>query len=235
VGSLMTFSARNLFRPISKEIKKYWPATTVRTTQIRFEYGFGFETLYHPYHEVLNEPRLADASEMLADFHLQFRKYCGSLSDWQLLPVQAWRFRSDEMLRRLKQRVMSAHFGSSSVDIQRDSRDRVEHLWRLRDSLETRGFVWQPKNRIEGVATSNGNVLILGGQHRVAVMHWLGWRHFPVLIWPRPNTPRRISPEGLPLVRAGIMPVRDAQEVIARIDAGFSNQHARTHSFPFAS
>ena len=199
----------------------------------RYEYGFGAMDLYHPYTEVLASATVSEGAELLSEFYDAMEKWRGQLTDWQSLPVQAWRFGKSKRLERLAQRIPSIHFGWVPGEGSEQALQRTEHLFRLRDSIDKDGYQPGSSPPIDGVWAGR-TFLVLGGQHRVAVLASLGFEKIPVKNVGRKNTPRKLVAKRLPLVKAGHMPLEDAERILSRIEKGFSREEARKWGFPFA-
>ena len=206
----------------------------MKRSSFRYEYGFGFEHLYHPYAEVLDSATVSDGAELLAAFYDAMESWRSELDDWQALPVQAWRFGKSKRQERLEQRTPSIHFGRISSEGHEQARERVEHLFRLRDSIDRDGYQTDASQPIDGVWVGK-TFLVLGGQHRVAVLESLGFEKIPVKNIGRKNTPKRLVAKRLPLVKAGHLPLEDAESILSRIEQGFSRDEAKRRGFPFAS
>jgi len=207
-------------------VKRQIPVSTVR-----YEYGFGFGNLYHPYTEVLKTGSVAEGAALLGGFYDAMEMWRGGLGDWQALPVQAWRFGKTGRDMRRSERVPSAHFGLVAEEGPDQARKRVKRLFRLRDSIVDTGY--EPAGQpIDGVWVGR-TFLLLGGQHRVAALAHLGWDRLSVTNRGRKNTPKRLKPSRLPLVRAGQMSKDEAFDILTRVETGFSEQEARLAGFPF--
>jgi hypothetical protein len=205
----------------------------VPVSTIRYEYGFGFGDLYHPYTEALKLSTIAEGASLLADFYISMERRRAELNDWQALPVQAWRFGKTKRLERLHGRIPSIHFGPLSPEVRKQAQERVEHLFRLRDSVEGEGYVSKDSRPIDGVWVGK-TFLILGGQHRVAVLNNLGWERIPVANLGRKNTPKKLVAKRLPLVKSGHLSLDDAKNILVRIEKGFGKDQANAWGFPFA-
>ena len=214
-------------------LRKITPARRIPPDRIRYEYGFGFGELYHPYSEVLKCDTAERGGGLLAAFYDTFAPVRLAMPVWQALPVQAWRYSKTEMTRRLTTPVPSAHFGWVDKEGKEQANKRAAHLFSLRDSIDSKGF-----NRggqvIDGVRVGN-TVLVLGGQNRVAVLDNLGFSHVPVKNLARKNTPRSLTPGALPLVVSGRLSFSDAEAILHRIVSGVSLEQAQAWSLPFAS
>lgn len=210
------------------------PEKDIPLSRVRYEYGFGFGELYHPYTEALLCSSERAAAELLEDFFLRMQAHLDTLSTWQALPVQAWRFGHSRLMERLENRVPSTHFGVEVDDLAAKSLDRAQHLFSLRDSIASKGYDRSVSQKMDGVRLPHGAVLLLGGQHRAAVLASLGWDKIPLQILGRKNTPRRIRLSSLPLVRSGFLPLEEAETVVEAIERGWSRERARSMSFPFA-
>ena len=200
----------------------------------RYEYGFGFMDLYHPYTEVLASATVSEGAELLGEFYDAMEKWRGQLNDWQSLPVQAWRFGKSKRVERLEKRIPSIHFGWVPGEGSEQALQRAEHLFRLRDSIDKDGYEPGSSPPIDGVWAGR-TFLVLGGQHRVGVLASLGFEKIPVKNIGRKNTPRRLVAKRLPLVKAGHMPLEDAVSILSRIERGFSREEAKKWGFPFAA
>jgi hypothetical protein len=206
---------------------------SINNTLIRYEYGFGFGGLYHPYTEVLASGTVFAGARLLAAFYDGMELWRGNLNDWQALPVQAWRFGKSVRTERLEKRVPSVHFGWLPGEMSTQAKERAEHLFRLRESIDRQGYVCDSQQPIDGVWVGK-TFLVLGGQHRVAVLISLGWERIPVRTIGRKNTPKRLVAKRLPLVRAGHLALEDATAVLNRVESGFTPPMARLAGFPFA-
>ena len=203
-------------------------------SHFRYEYGFGFGGLYHPYTEVLASGSVETGTALLDTFYDAMEQWRSELNDWQALPVQAWRFGKSKRTERLVGRIPSAHFGRVSDEGPQQARKRAEHLFRLRDSIQKNGYVREFSHPIDGVWVGK-TFLVLGGQHRVAVLASLGWDKIPVKNLVRKNTPKKLVAKKLPLVISGHLSVEDATQMLSRVEKGFSFSMAKEAGFPFAS
>lgn len=206
--------------------------TNITADDLRFEYGFGFGALYHPYSEALKKSTPAEASDVLEAFFVGMQAYLDGLPPWEALPVQAWRYAPRRVIDRVVNRTPSTHFGIEDADVPKKARNRAEKLFALRDSIGKEGFSPSRPDRLTGVIIDSGKVLLLGGQHRAAVLDSLGRTEFPIVIRGRQHTPRRLRPNRLPLVRIGLMPQEAAISVLDRIRNGWSREDARKQGFP---
>jgi len=202
--------------------------------QLSYEYGFGFDSRYHPYTEALSCETVSDATTLLAEFYDVMEKWRALLNNWQALPVQAWRYGKSRRIERLEGRIPSVHFGWIPDERTNQAHQRAEHLFRLRDSIDKIGYVHDPAHPIDGVWVGK-TFLVLGGQHRVAVLANLGWEKIPAKNLGRKNTPRKLVAEKLPLVASGHLSLDDAKQILSRIENGFSLSQAKASGFPFAS
>jgi hypothetical protein len=200
---------------------------------LRYEYGFGFGNLYHPYTEVLRASNLAQGIDLLEQFYSAMSLWRAGLNNWQALPVQMWRFGKSRREEFLTDRVPSAHFGRVPGQSSRQAKTRAEHLFSLRDSISRHGFTPRGPQRMDGVWAGR-TFLVLGGQHRIAVLEHLGWEKVLVVGRGRKNTPKRLVAPRLPLVKGGHLSLQDAENILARVEGGFSRVDARAAGFPFA-
>ena len=206
----------------------------IDTNRARYEYGFGFGSCYHPYTQVLACETVSDAIALLAEFYDAMEKWRSHLNDWQALPVQAWRFGKSKRTERLVGRIPSIHFGWLASQGPHQAQERAEHLFRLRDSISTTGYHRDASQPIDGVWVGK-TFLVLGGQHRVAVLASLGWDKIPVKNLGRKNTPKKLVAKRLPLVTSGHLALEDATQILSRIGNGFGLSEAKEAGFPFAS
>ena len=203
-------------------------------SDFRYEYGFGFGDLYHPYTEVLATGSVEKGAALLDTFYDAMEQWRSELDDWQALPVQAWRFGKSKRTERLVGRTPSAHFGRVADEGPLQARKRAEHLFRLRDGIQKIGYVRKSSHPIDGVWVGKA-FLVLGGQHRVAVLASLDWDKIPVKNLGRKNTPKKLVAKKLPLVTSGHVAVEDATQILSRIEIGFGLSQAKEAGFPFAS
>ncbi len=208
---------------------------------IRYEFGFGFGNLYHPFLEVLKERSASHAIELLKHFYLQMSVYLQQLPVGERLSVQAWKSDDAYVAKGMKKYIASKQFEPRiNSDEWRGAAERkVRHLHALRDSIRTHGYDTEMSGLgIRGPQLNNECVLILGGQNRAAVLASLNRQHIPVANSShRENIPRRIGVDqvdALPLVRRGIISPVTAKNVLQRICDGFSADKARELGFPFA-
>ena len=202
--------------------------------QLSYEYGFGFGPRYHPYTELLACETVSDATALLAEFYDAMEKWRSHLDDWQALPVQAWRFGKSKRTERLVQRIPSIHFGPVPSEGPHQAQERTENLFRLRDSISATGYHRDSSHPIDGVWVGK-TFLVLGGQHRVAVLASLGWDKIPVKNLGRKNTPKKLVAKRLPLVTSGHLALEDATQILSRIENGFGLSEAKEAGFPFAA
>jgi hypothetical protein len=207
---------------------------TVHIRQVSYEYGFGFDSRYHPYTQALALTTVSDGADLLSRFYDAMEQWRGKLNDWQALPVQAWRFGKSKRASRLVERIPSVHFGWVPQQGPDQARRRVEYLFRLRDSISQAGYFADSSQPIDGVWVGK-TFLVLGGQHRVAVLASLGWEKIPVTNVGRKNTPKKLVAKKIPLVVSGQLTVDDATKILSRIEEGFSLAEAEQAGFPFAS
>lgn len=221
-------------RDFRELLRTLTPERNVPVAQLRYEYGFGFGDLYHPYTEALLCSSEREAARLLEDFFPTMQGYLDALPPWQALPIQAWRFGSARLMERLNNRVPSTHFGVEVDDLREKCVQRAQHLFSLRESIASRGYDRTVSQKMDGVRLPTGAVLLLGGQHRAAVLASLGWATIPLQFLGRKNTPRRLRVTSLPLVRSGLLPLDDAEAIVAAIQRGWSRERAREMNFPFA-
>jgi len=208
-------------------------SVAVPVASLRYEYGFGFGGLYHPYAEALTSSHVVEATELLESFYEAMETWRGELNNWQALPIQAWRFGKSKRTERLEGRIPSIHFGAIAAEGEGQAKRRAEHLFRLRDDIDRGGYQSDNSQPIDGVWVGK-TFLILGGQHRVAVLDNLGWEKIPTINVGRKNTPRKLVAKRLPLVKSGHLSLDDAAHLLARVEDGFSKSQAKRWNFPFA-
>ena len=206
----------------------------IKTSQVRYEYGFGFGNLYHPYLEVLEAGSVREGTVLLEAFYDVMEQWRSGLNDWQALPIQAWRFGKSKRTERLSGRIPSIHFGRLTSEGPRQAQERTEHLFRLRESISATGYHHESSHPIDGVWVGK-TFLVLGGQHRVAVLASLGWDKIPVKNLGRKNTPKKLVAKKLPLVASGHLALEDATQILFRVEKGFGLSQAIDAGFPFAS
>lgn len=207
---------------------------TVRMGKVRYEYGFGFGDLYHPYTEVLKAGNLRDGVTLLTEFYSQFGSVIQDFLGAEVLPVQYWRHSVRVVKQKLDAREGSGHFIPHVSDLKTSAASRASHLFELANRIETLGFDPSSADKISGVRVPGGHVLLLGGQHRSAVLNHLGLVDIPIEISGRLHTPTRLSPWKLPLVIGGVISMSDARKVLNRISEGFSRAEALARGLPFA-
>lgn len=207
---------------------------TVRMDQVRYEYGFGFGDLYHPYTEVLKARNLREGVALLTEFYSQFGLVIKDFLGAEVLPVQYWRHSVRVVKRRINAREGSGHFAPRAAELKKSAAARAGHLFELANRIEMLGFDTSSADKINGVGVPGGHVLLLGGQHRSAVLNHLGLVDIPIEISGRLHTPTRLSPWNLPLVIGGVMSMSDARKVLNRISEGFSKTEALARGLPFA-
>ena len=78
--------------------------------KIRFEFGFGFGSLYHPYVEVRSERSSSLAAELLEPFYAQMSAYLQELPVGKRLSIQAWKSDDDYVLEGMKRYLASKQF-----------------------------------------------------------------------------------------------------------------------------
>jgi hypothetical protein len=212
----------------------------IQRRRIRFEYGFGFSDLYHPYVEALKSGSEARATILLRDFYESMHLYINSMpSVWDRCPIQAWG--NDSIALReeiLKSDVPSGQFTNFSGGYLESARIRARRLFGLANAIQSdrmtllRTFWRSP---ITGLRVGK-SVLIQGGQHRVAILGFLGFSAFPVTIRSRRIlAPRNLVEQSLPLVRRGTISIEEAGRILSRIRLGLSTSEALANGFPFAN
>jgi len=209
--------------------------------KIRYEFGFGFGNLYHPYIEALKEGEPTRAAELLEHFYARMSDYLQKLPVSERLSVQAWRS-DDAIIAKGMKRYIAAHQFEPRIDPRewrKMAEKKVNHLYELRESIESHGF--DPErfgSVIRGPELNGQHVLLLGGQNRAAVLAELNWQRIPVAIKSRnENIPHRISFDrigDLPLVRRGVISEETTGNILKRVSDGFTAEKARAHGFPFA-
>ena len=209
--------------------------------RIRYEFGYGFGDLYHPFVEVLKESSLSRAAELLEHFYAQKSVYLMELPVGERLSIQAWKSDDAYVAKGMKQYLASKQFEPriDAKEWRRVAELKARHLHALRDSVEKHGY--DPDrfgSYIKGPLLDKKIVLLLGGQNRAAVLSVMSRQHIPVAIRShRDNIPRKIRLDragSLPLVRRGIISETTARNVLQRICDGFSVDKARALGFPFA-
>lgn len=103
-------------------------------------------------------------------------------------------------------------------------------------SVRERGYDPDTHGDIEGYAMRNGGDVVFfvrGGKHRAAVLAHLGWQHIPVAF--RPSLPRLVDAaqaESWPLVRAGMIDVTLAIDILSRYTQTSQDGHAHATGSP---
>lgn len=213
----------------------------------RFEFGFGFESLYHPYVEAVKLNNVNQAAELLEEFQVRMGEYLSQLAVAERLNVQGWKLDDCRIKQALSTYVGSGqyhmHLGGHDA-LNRRAREKAAHLYAIKASVEEFGF--SPGSRgfdsgVKGPMLDSRYMLVLSGQHRAAVLAGMGWTTIPARFGAHggkyKNIPRTIDtqyPERLPLVKRGVLPASVAVNVLSRINLGFDHAKARSLSFPFA-
>ena len=231
--------ARERIFAVGKQLVVISSTRFVHRRRIRFEYGFGFDGLYHPYVEALKCGTEAQATTLLREFYESMHLYINAMpSAWDRFPIQAWG-NDCTALREvvLKSGVPTGQFTNFSGGYLEAARTRARRLFGLAeainsDRLNLLRMFW--RSPITGLVTGK-SVLIQGGQHRVAILGFLGVSVFPVTIRSRRSlAPRNLVDEDLPLVKSGTISREEAERILSRIRLGFSKSEALANGFPFS-
>jgi len=207
------------FFAVGKQLVIISSTRFVHRRRIRFEYGFGFDGLYHPYVEALKCGTEAQATTLLREFYESMHLYINAMpSAWDRFPIQAWGDDSDSLREEvLKSEVPGGQFTNFSGGYLEAARTRARRLFGLaeamdRDRLNLLRMFW--RSPINGLVTGS-SVLIQGGQHRVAILGFLGVSAFPVTIRSRRIlAPRNLVEEELPLVKSGDISLEEAERIL---------------------
>ncbi len=215
----------------------------ISSQDIRYEYGFGFESLYHPYVEALKLGKESSATELLFDFFSEFDQFLMSFSsDEERLPVQVLKHKPTHLRDLIRDNGgRLGQLAGGTLAPARAAATKAEHLFSIKRSILKYGFnpdVSGFGSGLDGIYVG-GKFLLLGGQHRAAVMYSMGQRVFRVrLRTTHGSIPCFISPHGsfrrLDLVKAAIIAPSDLQRMLARIEQGLSKTDAKHLNFPFA-
>lgn len=209
--------------------------------RLRFEFGFGFGPLYHPYVEALKLADRASARMLLVDFFVKMDIYLHALPTPERLNVQGWRLDDQTVVQSQFRYARIGHFHAppNRADLETQADDKAQHLFAIRQSVLQFGYVPLQNGFASGVGgprLPSGRLLVLGGQHRAAVLENLGWSEIPARYRGHsaniPSSLKRI--DRLPLVARGVISEETARNVVSRIDDGFSRKKADELLFPFA-
>ena len=227
---------------ISSGIKQAHILSSIRLvsrSRVRFEYGFGFDSLYHPYVEALRVGALSGGAALLADFYRAQEAYIATFPTLvERWPIQAWG--DDVVVRAMISSggTPTGQFTNFSGGYRNAAVVRAKRLYELRDSVTKEGFWWGRTflgSNLTGVRIGD-TVLVQGGQHRISVLGALGFRTFPIALRGRRELVGKVlSPETLPLVVAGAVELPVATRILNRISGGISVADAVYLGFPFAS
>jgi hypothetical protein len=207
--------------------------------RVRFEYGFGFDHLYHPYIEALSTGSVASASTLLENYYERMHLYVMSLRGlWERWPVQAWGNSASELAEIVAARTTpTGQFTNFEGGFSAAAAYRSEKLFRLEESIRRDGFSWLTTFRTHppyGLKVGD-SVLIQGGQHRISVLGFTGASFFPISLRTRRNlAPRELSIATLPLVAKGFLEVEEAARILARIESGLTRESAVKMGFPIS-
>lgn len=222
-----------------KQLAVLSSARLIQRRRIRFEYGFGFDGLYHPYVEALKTGSEVQATTLLRQFYESMHLYIDDMaSAWERFPIQAWGNDSVGLREEvLHWSVPGGQFTNFSEGYLESARTRARRLFGLAHAIESNRMnllrmFWQ--SPINGLLAGK-SVLIQGGQHRVAILGFLGVKVFPVTIRSRRSlAPRNLAEDDLPLVKSGTLSREEAERILSRIRLGFSKSEALSNGFPFS-
>ena len=198
----------------------------VSLERLRSEFGFGFGSLYHPFVRAVREPDEARAAAYLVDYYHAMNAVLDTFADpMERVPVQAWKLGREAISASLARHgCVPSNFTLPEHMIAQDARRQAARLHALRARIEAQGYrpLRYGAEPIGGPEV-DGTVLLLRGQHRVAVLCALGFESVPICVVGMPNVPRTLSSsrtEGLPLVLNGTMSAAVAGTVLRRISSG---------------
>lgn len=208
--------------------------------KIRYEYGFGFESLYHPYYEALKLDDIDKAKRLLYDFVLSFRSQIECYPPDQALTVQAWKFYDRKITNYLSQGSPETHFLPRPDESLEDYLEsKVGQIYKLKESISSKGYDSALFNSspIRGVMVDD-RFLVLGGQHRCLVLNFLGYKNIPVQHKTKyiniPAVMDSSDVRGLPLVKRALISNASASVVLKRISTGIKKEQASSLGFPFS-
>src|SRR5690606_33445221 len=167
---------------------------TVAVNNLRFEYGFGFNTLYHPFVEAIRCGQHDTAYRHLVRFYEFMLPYVYTFEEREeVVPVQAWKWGKQRFARYLNESdPFTYNFLCSESLIPEKADKEARKLLKLVDSIARHGYDPRRYNAepIRGVEI-NGRVLLLGGQHRAVALAVLGHPALKVEVRDHQNTPGR--------------------------------------------
>lgn len=238
-GSLLSAVYRKSCRMMEREKK-------LPVSAFRYEFGFGFSNLYHPYVEALKLSNIDLAIDLLTEFYLRFSDLLCAMPVSERLNVQAWKLEDDKVKEGLRNYQGWGQYHMNDLclkknDLDKAIRKKAKHLYDIKNSILKNGFKpgsGEFDQGIRGPKLEEHFMLILGGQHRAAVLAALGWSELPATFCNfSANIPAKlniVNSDKLPLVRRQVMPEAVAVRVLSRIKEGFTTERATNLGFPFA-
>jgi len=212
----------------------------VDASDIRYEFGFGFKDLYHPYVEAIKLKDVRLAEKILYDFYLAHKKWLDNLgNERQVMAVQAWRHNRDELIKISKEKGFRlGQFEEGTLDPHKHAKKKAEHLFAIMQSIEKYGYDESRfESGLKGVFVRD-KVLLLAGQHRAAILNAMGEDIFRVRIAPHGRIPKEIVISdkncNLDVVDEKLLTITDAQQVLNRIHSGLTQKEAKSMGYPFA-
>lgn len=205
----------------------------------RYEFGFGFESLYHPYLEAIKLKNEKQGAELLKEFSVRMGEYLYQLPVAERLNIQLWKLDDNRIQQALKNYQgigqYHMHLGKSGLD--EAVRKKAKQLYSIKESIEKFGYL-TIDGGVKGPKLDGKYMIVLGGQNRAVVLVGMGWNKVPARFSkPSINIPRSIQlkdVELLPLVQRQVMSKEVAINVLLRIKQGFTKERARSYNFPFA-
>jgi len=231
-----------IFRDVLKAHLQKHETFKIAARDCRYEFGFGFDGLYHPYVEALKLDNEKDAERLLYEFYLSLNVYLNSfLSPKEALAVQLWKHEKSALANMIASRGFRlGQFEGGTLSPRDAAHYRASHLYAIKRSISAFGYVPNIQgfdSGIDGIYIGQ-KFLVLGGQHRAAVLYSMGENVFKVQM--RKNhgsVPVYLNPCGesidLDVVKSGILLPLEVRNVLRRIEKGISKSEAMDLNFPF--
>ncbi len=219
-----------------KQLKIFSATRLVANRNVRFEYGFGYYPLYHPWVAALRINDRERARVFVADFYVAMNIFVSQhLAGWERWPVQSWGSDPISLAEEINSRCEpSGQFTSFSLDPAAAAEYRVTKLYDLASSW-AKGINLASAWRSGPIAGHRvgAKTLIIGGQHRASLRLSEEKMFVPVAIRTRRDlAPSRLDPNTLPLVEEGFMSRDEARRILKRIEEGFQFEDALRFGFP---